>query len=130
MPHIKLQTSFGSFDPAFLKELPVLEKAMINQGLHPSDFVIAKDEARGPRLPLVYRPDGTPPEYTVFVKGRSFTVRQPDDLSFLMYFYGLCVPPVEKYDAPHSIAHALHSEEKKLEALIGRLERWFNKPAF
>jgi hypothetical protein len=24
--------------------------------------------------------------------------------------------------------HALHSEEKKLEALIGRLERWLNKP--
>jgi hypothetical protein len=94
MPHIKLQTSFGDFDPAFLRELPALEKAMIDQGLHPSDFVIAKDEARGPRLPLVYRPDGTPPEYTVFVKGRSFTVRQPDDLSFLTYFYGLCVTPV------------------------------------
>jgi len=38
------------------------------------------------------------------------------------------VTPAEKHDAPHSIAHALHSEEKKLEALIGRLERWLNKP--
>lgn len=126
--HIKLQGSYGDFDPAFIKQLPALEKAMIDQGLHLSDFVFAKTEARGPRLPIVDRPDGTPPEYTVFVKGRSFTVRQPDDLSFLAYFYGLCVPPPEKNDAPHSVAHALHSEEKKLEALIGQLERWLNKP--
>jgi hypothetical protein len=49
--HIKLQSSYGDFDPAFVKQLPALEKAMIDQGLHPSDFVIAKNEARGPRLP-------------------------------------------------------------------------------
>ena len=126
--HIKLQSSYGDFDPAFVQQLPALEKAMIDQGLQPSDFVIAKDEARGPRLPIAYRPGGTPPEYTVFVKGRSFTVTQPDDLSFLTYFYRLCVPAHEKKDAPHSVAHALHSEEKKLEALNGRLERWLDKP--
>ena len=62
------------------------------------------------------------------MKGRSFTVTQPDDMSFLAYFYRLCVPALEKKDAPHSVAHALHSEEKKLEALIGRLERWLDKP--
>jgi hypothetical protein len=45
--------------------LPALEKAVIDHGLQPSDFVIAKDEARGPRLPLAYRPEGTPPEYAV-----------------------------------------------------------------
>jgi hypothetical protein len=126
--HIKLQSSYGDFDPAFVQQLPALEKAMIDQGLQPSDFVIAKDETRGPRLPIAYRPGGTPPEYTVFVKGRSFTVRQPDDMSFLAYFYRLCVPAPEEKDAPHSVAQALHSEEKKLEALIGRLERWLNKP--
>ena len=126
--HIKLQSSYGDFDPAFVQQLPALEKAMIDQGLQPSDFVIAKDETRGPRLPIAYRPGGTPPEYTVFVKGRSFTVRQPDDMSFLAYFYRLCVPAPEEKDAPHSVAQALHSEEKKLEALIGRLKRWLNKP--
>jgi hypothetical protein len=49
----------------------------------------------GPRLPLYLRPDGNPKQYTVFVKGRSFTVVQPNDLSFLNYFYRLrplCVP--------------------------------------
>jgi hypothetical protein len=35
----------------------------------------------------------------VFVKGRSFTVRQPDDLSFLAYFYRLCVPAPENKES-------------------------------
>jgi len=78
--HIKLQSSYGSFDPLFVKDLPPLERAMIDQGI---DFVIAKDLAHNPQLPIYYRPDGNPMEYTVFVKGRSFTVQQPDDLSFL-----------------------------------------------
>jgi hypothetical protein len=48
-------------------------------------------------------------------------------VSFLTYFYSLCVPP-KQTDGPQSVAHTMHSEEKKLEALIGRLEDWFNKP--
>ena len=100
---------------------------MIDQGLDPSAFVIAKNPAQIPALPIYYRPDGNPIEYTVFVKGRSFTVTQPDDLSFLAYFYRLCVPVVEKED-PHFVGHKLHSEEKKLEVLIGKLESWLNKP--
>ena len=126
--HIKLQSSYGDFDPAFVKQLPALEKAMVEHGINPSAFVIAKDQAQLTLLPIAYRPDGNPLDYTVFVKGRSFTVTQPDDLSFLAYFYNLCVPAPEKKDASHSVAHAVHSEEKKLEALIGRLEKWFNKP--
>ena len=126
--HIKLQSSYGDFDPAFVKELPALEKAMIDEGLNPSAFVIAKNLAQIPHLPIAFRLDGTPLEYTVFVKDRSFTVTQPDDMSFLAYFYRLCVPAPEEKDAPHTVAQALHSEEKKLEALIGRLERWLDKP--
>jgi len=42
--------------------------------------------------------------------------------------HGRRIPAPEKKDAPHSVAHALHSEEKKLETLIGRLERWLKKP--
>jgi hypothetical protein len=125
--HVKLQSSVGDFSREFVKALPTLEKAMTDRGIDPSNFVIAKDQARVTSLPIAFRPDGNPLEYTVFVKGRSFTVTQPNDTSFLAYFYSLCVPPEHK-DAPHSIAHALHSEEKKLEALIGRLEAWFNKP--
>ncbi len=125
---IKLQSSCGDFDPKFVKALPALEKAMIAHGVDPADFVIAKDWAAGPRLPIYYRPDGNPIDYTVFVKGQSFSVRQPDDLSFMAYFYGLCAPPPEKDDAGHPVAHAIHSEEKKLHAFVVRLEKWFNKP--
>jgi hypothetical protein len=125
--HIRLQSSCGDFSAEFVKELPALEQAMTEHGIDPASFVISKDLASGPRLPIVFRPDGNPLEYTVFVKGRSFTVTQPDDLSFLAYFYGLCVP-AEYKDAPHSAAHLLHAEEQKLEALIGRLEKWLNKP--
>jgi hypothetical protein len=125
--HIRLQSSVGDFSPEFVRELPALEEAMTEHGIDPANFVIAKDMARVTPLPIAFRPDGNPLEYTVFVKGRSFTVTQPDDMSFLTYFYSLCVPPEHK-DAPHSAAHLLRTEEKKLEALIGRLERWFNKP--
>src|ERR1019366_483056 len=81
--HIKLQSSYGDFDPAFVKQLPALEKAMIDQGLDPSAFVIAKNLAQQPRLPIAFRPDGNPLEYTVFVKGRSFTrCLPPSSISF------------------------------------------------
>ncbi len=66
--HIKLQSSYGGFDPAFIKELPTLETAMRAHGVDPADFVIAKDQGAGPLLPIVYRPDGNPADYTVFIK--------------------------------------------------------------
>jgi hypothetical protein len=50
--HIRLHSSVGDFSP---------------------DFVIAKNMARVTPLPLAYRPDGNSLEYTVFVKGRSFS---------------------------------------------------------
>jgi hypothetical protein len=120
--HIRLQVSTGDFDPEFMRELPGLEKTMIEHGLDPAAFVIAKSDALVTRLPIAYRPNGHPTEYTVFVKGRSFTVTQSDDLSFLAYFYRLyALRPAEK-DDPHSVAHKLHSGEQKLAAVIGRLE--------
>jgi hypothetical protein len=126
--HIKLQSSCGSFDPKFVKALPALEKAMTGHGVDPSDFIIAKDWATGPRLPIYYRPDGNPIEYTVFVKGKSFSVRQPNDMNFMAYFYGLCVVPSKKDDAGHPVAHALHTQERKLHVFINKIEDWFNKP--
>jgi len=125
--HMRLQSSCGDFSREFMKELPAVEKAMVAHGLDPACFIIAKDWARTPLLPIAFRPDGTPKEYTVFVKGKSFTVQQPDDSSFLGYFYALCLAPEENED-PHSLAHALHTEEKKLEAVIARLEKWLTKP--
>ncbi len=122
--HIKLQSSVGDFSPEFVKSLPALEKAMIAQGLDPSAFIISRNMAQSTYLPIAYRPDGNSLEYTVFVKDRSFTVTQPNDMRFLEYFYELCVPPANK-DDPHS---KLHSAEQKLESLFMRAARWLNKP--
>jgi len=124
--HIQLQSSIGAFDESFRKRLPAVEQAIREHGIDPAAFVIAKDDAHLTRLPIAYRPDGHPTEYTVFVKGRSFTVTQPSDLAFLEYFFTLCVH--EHKDEPRSLAHAVHDGEKKLQALIGRLERWLDKP--
>ncbi len=118
---IKLQISCGEFSDGFIKKLPALETVMIAHGLDPSDFVIAKDASPAPRLPIVYRPGGNPVDYTVFVSGDSFTVTQPDDLSFLAYFYRRCIADTGK-DV------ALHSNENKLGAWFGRLKIWLNKP--
>jgi hypothetical protein len=125
--HIELQSSCGDFSPEFMKELPAVEKTMVAHGLDPARFVISKDWARVPYLPIAFRPDGQPIEYTVFVKGRSFTVTQPDDTSFLAYFCRLCLATDERED-PHSFGHALHAEERNLEAVMRRLEKWLGKP--
>lgn len=121
--HIKLQSSVGDFDDAFIKRLPALEAAMKERGLDPGDFIIARNLAQSPHLPVAFRPDGNLLEYTVFVRDRSFTVTQPNDVSFLEYFYGLCVPP--NHANPHS---PLHTAEHALEAFFGRVGRWLNKP--
>jgi hypothetical protein len=122
--HIKLQSSVGDFNAEFVKSLPALEKAMREQGLDPSVFIISRNLAQSPHLPIAFRPDGNLLEYTVFVKDRSFTVTLPNDMQFLEYFYELCVPPGQK-DDPHS---KLHSAEHKLESLFARAAHWLNKP--
>jgi len=126
--HIKLQSSCGDFSDAFVKRLPALEKAMIKQGLDPSDFVIAKDPSHRPLLPYVFRMTGNPVDYTVFVKGESFTVTHPDDLSFLKYFYQRCVSDAESEDDPDYAADKQPSANNKLAPWVGRLIAWFNKP--
>ena len=112
------------FSPEFVERLPALENAMRDHGLDPSAFVIGRNMAQSTFLPIAFRPDGNPLEYTVFVKDRSFTVTQPNDMRFLEYFYELCVPPEHKSD-PHSTPH---TAEQKLDSLFGRAARWLNKP--
>jgi hypothetical protein len=122
--HIKLQSSVGDFSPEFVKELPALEKAMRDHGLDPAAFVIARNLAQSTYLPIAFRPDGNLLDYTVFVKDRSFTVTQPNDMRFLEYFYELCIPLEHKSD-PHS---KLHTAEQKIESLFARAAHWLNKP--
>ena len=71
-----------------MRKLPLVEQAMIEHGLEPSQFVISKDRATPPTVPFIgpffY-------DYTVFVGQENFTVTEPNDIKFLDYFYQRCI---------------------------------------
>ncbi|HEX9469672.1 MAG TPA: hypothetical protein VF957_09025 [Bradyrhizobium sp.] len=71
---IRLQTTVTPFDDSFVKFLPVVEKAMIDHGLDPSDFIIAKDSTQFNSYPGLRQRFH---DYTVSVSGKDFTVTQP-----------------------------------------------------
>jgi hypothetical protein len=85
---ITLQSTVGGFSAEFMRKLPAVEQAMIARGLEPSQFVISKDRATPPTVPIIgpffYN-------YTVFVGGENFTITEPDDIKFLGYFYQRCI---------------------------------------
>src|SRR3984885_10565170 len=78
---IILQSSVG-YSAEFMRELPMLEQAMIAHGLEPSKFVISKDSASPSTRHVV----GTFfYDYTVFVDGEHFTLTEPNDMVFLLF---------------------------------------------
>ena len=85
---ITLQSTVGGFTAEFMRKVPALEQAMIAHGLEPSQFVISKDRATPPSVPFIgpffY-------DYTVFVGDDNFTVTEPNDMTFLKYFYERCI---------------------------------------
>ncbi|MFZ2158035.1 MAG: hypothetical protein WAV72_18190 [Bradyrhizobium sp.] len=114
---ITLQSTVGGFTPEFMRRLPELERAMIAHGLEPSEFVISKDRATPATVPLIgpffY-------DYTVFVGDENFTVTEPNDLTFLDYFYQRCIAEDE----------AVPEQEQRAErpGLISRVFRWMAQP--
>ena len=109
---ITLQSTIGGFTPEFMRKLPLLERAMLAHGLEPSQFVISKDRATPPTVPLIgpffY-------DYTVFVGDDKFSVTEPNHIKFLEYFYQRCVAG----DEP-----ALEQEQPRRAGLISRMWRW------
>ena len=81
---IILQSTVGGFSAQFLRKLPLVEQAMREHGLEPSQFVISKDTATTPTAPLIgpffY-------DYSVFFGDDHFTVTEPNDMVFLDYFF-------------------------------------------
>jgi hypothetical protein len=110
---IALQSTVGGFSAEFLRWLPDVERAMIARGLEPSQFVISKDRAAPPMVPLMgpffY-------EYTVFIGEENFTVTEPNDVKFLDFFYRRCT--AEDTAAP----------VRKRDGLINRIFRWMAQP--
>ena len=116
---ITLQSTAGGFSPEFLRKLPALEKAMIAQGLEPSQFVISKDWATQAAVPFPFlKPFFY--DYTVFVGDENFTVTEPNDIRFLDYFHDRCI--AEDEAAPEQTRRIRHP------GLIRRLFRWMAQP--
>lgn len=98
---IRLQSCAGPFDSDFIDALGDLESAMIRIGLDPNAFIVSKTFALfSERGPLDAEPLAC--EYTVFVGTEHFTVTQTDDLSFLAFFWQLCLSAT-----PHETASAV-----------------------
>jgi hypothetical protein len=116
---ITLQSTVGGFSPEFMRKLLDLEKAMLVQGLEPSEFVISKDLA-STALPLGARSFF---EYTVFIDHEHFTVTEPDDITFLDYFYQRCVAPDDENEADKA-----EPQRARRHGLIRRIFRWIERP--
>lgn len=116
---IILQSSVGGFSEEFKRRLPLVERAMIERGLDPSEFIISKDRASPSSLyitgPFFY-------EYTVSFGEACFTVTEPTDIRFLDYFHQRCIAEEEEDDKP--LPNIRHSSP----GLIGRLLRWMAEP--
>jgi hypothetical protein len=113
---ITLQSTVGGFTPEFMRKLPLVEQAMVAHGLEPAQFVISKDRATPPTVPLLgpffY-------DYTVFIGDENFTVTEPNDMTFLDYFYKRCIAADEPAPA--------HPRQRHI-GPIGRFFRWMARP--
>jgi hypothetical protein len=114
---IRLQSTVGGFAAKFMRSLPRLEADMRAHGLEPSDFVISKDRAGPPAVPML---DPFFYEYTVTFGDESFTVTEPNDISFLAYFHRRCIAEREPDDTPPPGLHR--------QTLLGRVLRWMSEP--
>jgi hypothetical protein len=110
---ILLQSTVGGFSADFIARLPMLEQAMIAQGLEPSDFIFSKDRAVPASIPFIgplfY-------EYTVFVDDAHFTVTEPNDARFLEFIQARIAAPDEQ------------AAVVKASGLLARLKSWMNQP--
>lgn len=87
---IRLQSCAGPFDSDFIDALGDLESTMVRIGLEPNRFIVSKAFAPfSERGPLDDQPLAC--EYTVFAGTEHFTITQTDDLSFLAFFWQLCL---------------------------------------
>ena len=116
---IILQSSVGGFSDEFIRKLPSVERAMVERGLDPSDFVISKDPA-SPSVPF-----GTGAfffQYTVSFGEASFTVTEPTDVRFLDYFYQRCISEEEEETKP------MPTLRRRPPGLVSRFLHWMAEP--
>jgi hypothetical protein len=94
---IILQSTVGGFETQFMRKLPLVEQAMRDHGLEPSEFVISKDYASTATIPIMG------PfffNYSVFFGEETFTVTEPNDMVFLDYFFKRVLATDEPPEVP------------------------------
>ena len=110
---IILQSTVGGFSALFMRKLPLVEQAMREHGLEPSEFVISKDYASTATIPIMgpffYA-------YSVFFGEETFTVTEPNDMVFLDYFYKRVLAADEPPELPGR------------PGLMQRFFRWMSQP--
>ncbi|MBR0830507.1 hypothetical protein JQ596_33865 [Bradyrhizobium manausense] len=81
---IILQSTVGGFSAEFMRKLRLIEQAMREHRLDPSQLVISKDRASTAAIPGA---GAFFHDYSVFFGDDHFTVTEPNDMLFLDYFY-------------------------------------------
>ena len=110
---IILQSTVGGFSAQFMRKLPLVEQAMREHGLEPSEFVISKDYASTATIPIMG------PfffSYSVFFGEEQFTVTEPNDMVFLDYFFKRVLAADEPPQVPRQ------------PGLMRRLFDWMSQP--
>jgi hypothetical protein len=110
---IILQSTVGGFSAQFMRKLPLVEQAMREHGLEPSEFVISKDYASTATIPLM-GPFFL--NYSVYFGDETFTVTEPNDMVFLDYFFKRVLAADDPPELP------------RRPGLIRRLFGWMSEP--
>jgi hypothetical protein len=95
MPIEILEGDVYKFEPEFLRQIPIVEKAMLSRNLDPSSFTIAKNS---PRSRARYGITPQCYDYTITISGESLTVTYPGDQSFFEFFLAQCTANDISYD--------------------------------
>jgi hypothetical protein len=117
MPIEILPGDMKKFDSDFLKQLPLVEKAMLSRNINPSAFAIAKSS---PRSHARYGLTSDCYDYTVTIGEESFTVTYPSDQSFLEFFFARCVADEKSRGLPGATNRYRANAPSKL--------TWFETP--
>ena len=125
--HIQLQSTVGDFDASFIAMLRKFETVMEAKGLDPAVYVISKDRPQFTSLPFFVRPGGDGYNYTVFIKGQSFSVIKANDLAFLGYFEQLCAGAIYGRAIARAQGRSFWGHIKRFVARIGA---WFDAPLY
>lgn len=121
---IKLLSSAGPFDGAFIDALAGLEAGLITNGLDPAMFTVSRAEtavALGDGEPIAY-------EYTVYAGSERYIAIMPNDLAFLDFLAECCTAIAAEEAESKGAPVPLPIEMTPVRAM-SRFAEWLNHTA-